>query len=738
MEKNSSMQILNYDIEKHRFTKSDSNISDLFTRIRELNWDYEEKDPQFELKYMKSVDALFSSEKDKSKSQSKRNMKNINEDAELIRIIYNILPKPEENQFKCNIILNEEEPNSLRIDYYCLSSIGTIIMYILKFIIKENSFPQFLNEVLDNNFMRIFDIQFWGKSLIQFKNIFNEIESLNFCLSGAHDDEIKLSYSILFSYFYKVLFPKVKNITINLNQTRINNIYNVDKNPYKIKEVDVIGFCKKFENFFLSNLIITNLIVNTENLTALRILMSESFINEINYIFDKEFEKSQFRELISKKNSLLYFKKLMMIKSLSKLSLTINSLDVFLFKDAINLIGLHQGLEKLELELFSEPKYFNIRKIFLNYLSSQEFHEIDPNVIEKYQIIMYPYIDNLDDNIMFPLIEEEKIPDLLFPEFRKNINKLKLILSEKEFVKNFRYFYLDISPYEELTKYDKYNIEILLFIFVLLSALEQSTLMKTIQLKCVNINYTTVLQIRKKINKLIDGKLTILRNFQELEMLNLNMPGISLFLDFNNLPVSNLKKLNIDISTLKDMQSFNEGLKNQKNELLKLTEIKIILSFNNDEKIFEEFLKIYDNIPINIESFKIIIENTIGKNELLKIIKGTHKNININTDKNIYFSLYCYSKELEAYLNVEKINNLKEFFKSNNAYFVNKCKFNPEQSRRLNFSLIKWRKIDFMKTIILSFNKHLCRSEENKNNKNIFSNIFDFIGKSQDFWVTLY
>ena len=734
MEKNPSMEILNYDSEKHVFIKSISNLSDLLIKIRELNWDFEDKNSQFDLKFMKSVDALFG---DKEKSKNPKKMKS-NEDADLIKIIYNSLHKPEENQFKCNIIFNEEDPKSLRIDYYCLTSIGNIIMYILKYIIKENNFPQLLNEVFDNNFMMIMDIQFWGKSLIQFKNIFNEIENLNFCLSGPHDDDIDLKYTILFSYFYKVLFPKVKNVTINLNQTRINNIYNVDKNPYKIKEADVIGFCKKFEKLFLSNLIITNLIANTENLRALRILMSESFINEINYIFDKEFEKSQFREMISKKTSLLYFRKLMMIKSISRLSLTINSLDVFLFKDAINLIGLHQGAEKLELELFSDPKYFNLRKIYLNYLNSQEFHEIDPNIVGKYQIIMYPYIESLDDNIMCPLVEEEKIPDLLFPEFKKNLNKLKLILSEKEFVKNFKYFYLDITPYEELLKYDKYNIEILLFIFVILSALEQSTLMKTIQLKCVNINYTTVLQIRKNINKLTNNKLINLRNFKELEMLNLNMPGISLFVDFNNLPVTNLKKLNIDISTLKDMESLNEGLKNQKNELVKLLEIKIILSFNNDEKIFEEFLKIYDYIPASIESFKLTIENTLGKNELLKIMKGIHKNININSDKNKYFSLHCYSKELEAYLNDGKIKNLKEFFKSNNAYFVNKCKFNPEQNRRLSFSLIKWPELDLMKSIMLSFNKKLEKSEEIKNNKNIFSNIFNFIGKSQDFWVSLY
>ena len=59
--------------------------------------------------------------------------------------------------------------------------------------------------------------------------------------------------------------------------------------------------------------------------------------------------------MISKKLSLLYFRKLMLIKTISKLSLTINSLDTFLFREIINLIALHHDAQDLELQLFSEP-----------------------------------------------------------------------------------------------------------------------------------------------------------------------------------------------------------------------------------------------------------------------------------------------------------------------------------------------------------------------------------------------
>ncbi len=724
-----TIEVLNYDSENRRFTKYSSNLGDIFTKIRKLNcWDLEDLIPGFELKCMKTVDLLFG-DKDRTKLQSKK-IKN-NEDAELIKIIYNAMPKPKENQFKCNIKFDENNPKSLNIDYYCLQTISVIIMHILENIIKPSNFPSLLNEVLSNNFCRIMDISLWGSSLMKYKNDFNEVESLSFYLSTTHDDKFDINYTILFYYFFPVLFPKVKNVTINLNVNRINNIYNIDKNPYKIKECDVVEFSTRFENLFISNFIIINLISNIENLYALRILMCESFINEINYVFGKEFEKSNFKELKTKKLSLIYFRKLNYIKTVTNLSLTINSLDTFLFKEAINLVVLYRLATQLELELFSEPKYFNIRKIYLNYLTSQEFKEIDPNIVEKYQIIMYPYIESLDENIL-SLIEEEKIPDLLFPQFRDNINKLKLILNES--AKNYQYFYLDISPYEELCRYDNYNIEILLFIFAVLSALKESTLLKTFKLKCLNINYSSVVQIKKNINKLINGELIDLSGCTQLENISLNMTGISLYLDLNKLPVNSLKIINIKISTLKDLEEFNSALKNQKNELVKLSKIKICLGINDNIQIFKEFLKIYDYLPPNLETFILTIENTIGKIELLQIMKCIYKNIDLTKEKSVNYILNSNSKELEAYLHDIKINNLKEYFMNNNGTFIEKCKYCGELTRRMNFTLIKWPQVDIIKSILFCFSKKI---NTNENNKIIYSKIFSFMGKSRNFDVNL-
>jgi hypothetical protein len=442
---------------------------------------------------MKYIDGLYG---DKIKNQNKKNIKGT-EIAEIVKLVFYQIPKPNENIFKNNITYSDDSKKSLKIDYLCLISICNIIWYILKDIVEQKAFPQLLNEILEqNNYSKIMDVKIWDASLMKYKNDFNKVESISFNLTGSHDANIELYYTILFYYFYKVLFPNVHQISINLNETKINNIYNSDKNPYKIKENDIISFCDKFKNLFLSNFIITGLIGSNVSLQALRIVMYESYIHEIIHIFSNEFEKSRFKDKISIKHSLIYFRKLMLINEISRLSITINCLDRILFKEIINLIALHRNIEILELQLFSDQKSFNLRKLYLNYLRGLEFDEIDPEINEKYQIIMYPYIDSLDN--ISPLIEEEKIPDLLFPFFKKNINNLRLVLND--YIKIYKSFYLDISPYEELCKYDNYNIEILLFIYIVLSALETSSMINRLQLKCLNINYN-ICSTNKESNK---------------------------------------------------------------------------------------------------------------------------------------------------------------------------------------------------------------------------------------------
>jgi hypothetical protein len=727
---NENISILNYDTNKKRLVLSSVKIGDTMTKKREIKWDFEPIINEFEIYYMKFVNDLL------QKAQIKKN-KNTDIIAELIKIVYSIVPKPNENKFKCNIEF--DTPKSLTIDYYCLSSIGNIIMFMLQCLFEKNikEFPLLLHMLIDQkDFSNVYDIELWGKSLIQFKDEFKKMEELTFDLSTSNSSDIFcFYYMILFYHFYNTLFPNVKQITINLNVNRINNIYNVDRNPYKITDDEVIAFFKNHEYIFLSNYILT-CIIGSSNITSLKIIMYESYINENNFLFAKQFERSSFKEMIPKKLSLLYFRQLMMIEGLPDISMTINSLDTFLFREIINLTAIYyKEVKKIQLELFTKPKYINLRKLYLNYLKGQEFQEMDPNIIEKYQIIMYPYIESIEE-FMQPLIEEEKIPDLLFPEFKKNINTLKMILSE--LVTKINSFYLDASPYDELCKYDNYNIEILLFIFAILSALERPNRLTSLQLKCSTISYTTVLQIKKKINSIINNTSIDLSKCNELQILNLNMSGISLFIDFNKLPCNNLTKLSLYVSTLNDMKAINEGLKNLKNNLLKLNDMKITICINISTEIFDECLKIYDNLPLNLEIFILTIENIIGQNDLVKIIKNCHRNIKFISGKNILYCLVCDSQELEMYLDNFRVHNLKSIFASNGCDFVKKCKLKVGEMKKITLTLTKWPERNILESIIFAFNKKIEENNEKlKDNKTIFSRIFGFMAKTQDFLVAL-
>ena len=197
------IEVIDYDSGKHCLIKSKYLLGDVFTNIREIKWNFQEKvDLYFDIKLMKKVEALLG---DKTKVQNKKIKSN--EKAELIKVLYNNLPKPKENTFKNNI-KNDNIPNSLKIDYYCLQSIVNIILLMLDSVFCRTDYAIVINEVLDNNFRYIMDVPYWGKSIMRFKDEFNEIETLTFSLSIAHDEEINLNYTFYFFIFIGFFLKK--------------------------------------------------------------------------------------------------------------------------------------------------------------------------------------------------------------------------------------------------------------------------------------------------------------------------------------------------------------------------------------------------------------------------------------------------------------------------------------------------------------------------------------------------
>ena len=405
--------------------------------------------------------------------------------------------------------------------------------------------------------------------------------------------------------------------------------------------------------------------LSNETLAKLKIEASESYINEINYIINKQCKNKNYTEKIMKENGLILFKKLMKIKNINNLSLSINCLDRFLFNELISFITLNRNMQILELNLFYNPKFFIMRKIYLNYLKGQDYYEIDPNIMDKYAIVYFPYIETLEKDIP-SRVEEEKIPDLIFPEFKKNLNILKMILNE--YIISFCEFSLDISPYDELSKYENYNVEIILFIFSILLFLEKSKNIKTLRLKCSNIDYNLVSLILKKINKLISLKLIDFSGCEKLSNLSLEIQGISLILNFSNLPFNSLEKLDLSISALKDIKKLDEFFKEHKDDLKNLTQLNLSFPFVYDfDNSTKSFIKIFDNLPPNLKILTINNENMIKKEDILEIIKKIQNNkISLNCE------LKCECFELEEFLNDYKIEDLKAFLNSNGNINIEK------------------------------------------------------------------
>ena len=728
------MEIMNCEYENNQIEiiKSTKNLADIVTKIKENFWDYEEEiDKIYSYENMKLYEAIFG---DRTKYGGK-NMSRSLERAEIIKIISNQIGQ--EKSFNLNFKKNAIK---LKIDYLCLTSIANVIQRIIKNIINQPDFPQQLDDILDNNnFSRILDSEIWGLTLLQIRNDFKGVKELSFELSGDYDDEFEINYILLFYYFYGVFFPNVDLITIKLDFFQLSKIYMDIKDPYEFKEAKIKDLCKNYENLFLANFLLICIIsLTNEHLTRLKIKATESFINENNYIIGKEFSNKKFKELTMKDNGLVLFKKLMKIKNITNMSFSINCLDRFLFKEMINFIALNRSIQYLELNLFYNASFYNQRKIYLNYLRGQEFHEIDPNIMDKYGIMYFPYINKLGEEIT-NVIEYDKIPDLLFPEFKKNLNQLKIILNQ--YLINLKEFILDITPYEELIKNQCYNVQIVLFILAILYSLEKAKEIEHLVLKCSNIDYNCLSTILKKLNNLITPKLIDLSKCEDLSNLTIDIQGISLLLDFEKLPFNSFKKLDFSISNLKDMEKVSSIFKKHKRGIYNLTQLNLSFPLEYDTNhIFKEFLSIFDNFPTNLKDINIRYENMMKKGEFLEIIDKTKK-----TKKTINCELKCDCPELGEFVGKDGPEKFKEFLKSKKKINLEKCQIIEAKNRIIKFHLFVLPDADKMNSIIFSFNKILSNSgnsgktkkDEKDDNKNIFSNIFKFMGKKQKFDVIL-
>ena len=133
----------------------------------------------------------------------------------------------------------EIENKKLRVDYFCIKSISNDIIRLLKTIVDKKDYQKILVELFDqNNLNRSIDDKKKDSSLNlkQISDKFNNVEEISFELSDKKDENFEINNILLFYFFYKLLFPKVNSIIINLDLIQLSEKYNQLKNPYNFDD----------------------------------------------------------------------------------------------------------------------------------------------------------------------------------------------------------------------------------------------------------------------------------------------------------------------------------------------------------------------------------------------------------------------------------------------------------------------------------------------------------------------
>ena len=308
----------------------------------------------------------------------------------------------EENPNLGFICYDDNLKSILILEYSTLLTITDILVNVIEKIKNIQELENFSIKNYDLNF-KIKDYK--AKDIIE---NFSEIKTIKIRLNSKNEDKVNLDVILLFSHFFKIFFPACINLDFDYNIIPINKEFQ-KKNIYRINENNIISFCNKYENTFISNLILAKSAYSVLEINSLSIKIYDSYQIESHYILSKmisnydedyknksKINNSNMRTMASsnelQKNDTIIIKnpfssandkkifyhndfnnKLMkfelfinnFIKNYFELIFEINSFDPLLFNYCNQSLVKDENLCKLKLILFPSEK-ISFRKILLN------------------------------------------------------------------------------------------------------------------------------------------------------------------------------------------------------------------------------------------------------------------------------------------------------------------------------------------------------------------------------------
>ena len=592
----------------------------------------------------------------------------------------------------------------------------------------------------------------------------------------------------LFSLFYKAFFGNLLYVSIDLNIYEINQYFHKEANTYKIKEGEILKFGGYYEKMFLANLI---LIKQITNLARISFTMFDSYQLEIHHIMSayfsrnlneenerKSFTLSSSRTSIVKSdikynkdfiNELLFLQHLVPAINMEFMEVIINfnSLDPLLFSYINIILTRHTKLANISLKFFEFNKVSSrkilINSYFYNYYSGGKKNPLlkifDPekgnNTVDKtfdnnYKI----YYDNLyniteSENREYFLLKDEAILNELFPYFNFNLNSLLTVLEDKiKEDKNFmNSLYLDFRSNNlgttKLNKYNNYSTAIICFLYNFLNILEKYK--KSCNLSSLDImtdDFTDekefiISNIKHKI-PFYKNKNSLILNELRVNRLYLSISNISLILPFKYFPMINIKELILENLSYNDLDDYITALTKDKNLFNQVVKLKIGLNYMMED--FRPNIKILlkDCIFKKISNFTLTIPNYISFDYMCDILSCIKNNKNFRANYYLKLSNNKLSPAIETTYFNDEVNYFKKDYKSEFHKRNILTDFSCIEYKKFSLSLkmLKNEDINYYLKIIYCFNKIYNKKgqkiDKNINNKNIFENIFYYIGKYRD------
>ena len=525
------------------------------------------------------------------------------------------------------------------------------------------------------------------------------------------EQNILMDYALLFYIFLEPIFKDAIKININVLMSNLDKNYienfTIKENLYKM-EPQLIKTKKVFLDGLLVNFLLLEKICNHFKDRVSPILTYEqydSYIIEIGNLFQNELMIP-----ISENNkefnfNVLYYDTIFSLNAKTGFKVRFNALDSLLFQNIIFsfflILSTGESIQEIEISLFPEDyenSKINSRKLLLNYLYYKRLNEKDISVEYRENFLDFAYNKkfnwkNKNKNSLVS-VNEDKIFDILFEEFNKNLIYL-IITLEKNYLTLKEKIIINLP--NELILNKKFVYSVAYFIFNIFNVLCR----KCLQINMSEFKLATNIVIPENLSKF---EKICLRNLH-INNLKLKINNLSEILDLSSLPYNLVDLISLSNISDMDLTYLINALRSKKNTQTKIKHLKLKFGYslynNNVFSLIDDMLRNYA-LPKSISYLTMRFKNEFGFNEytniMWKIINSVANSEDNPKELKISAKIYYDSQEMEN-VPYKKIKNA-----------LSSCfdfeKLNENFIMIYNFSITKVNKGSFNKEVLIEINKY--------------------------------